>query len=352
MGELTTSFIPVDIHPYPGSPSTDFIRATADRSHVVLDTYTCARTRPFLGRIEVCRLLAPHLPAKIIPVSKEVLVTLWLLGNIESFRGVADRFDLGKSSLHRVLFQVCNALKAIRGTLIAWPTRDQLPQLADDFFRRTNMPGVIGAIDGTHIPIPGPSHERQAYINRKGFPSIQLQAVCDAKLRFINILTGWPGSVHDARVFRNSPLYTLLENGNFPEDYHLLGDSAYTLQPYMLVSYRDNGHLLPWQVNFNHIHSTSRVIMERAFGLLKSKFRRLQKLEMIDVERIPLVIAGACVMHNIILMKENLNLDLEIQQDLKVIGHDVGDDNVAARQIHAAAVQKRDEIATGLAMHM
>ncbi|XP_045122685.1 putative nuclease HARBI1 [Portunus trituberculatus] len=222
--------------------------------------------------IAFCRLLAPHLPAKIIPVSKKVLVTLWLLGNIESFRGVADRFDLGKLSLHRVLFQVCNALKAIRGL---------------------------------------------------------------------------PGSVHDARVFRNSPLYTLLENGNLPEDYHLLGDSAYTLQPYMLVPYRDNGHLLPWQVNFNHIHSTSRVVIERAFGLLKSKFRRLQKLEMIDVE-----ISGACVMHNIILMKENLNLDLEIQQDLEVIGHDVGVDNVAAREARSAVVQKRDEIATGLAMHM
>ena len=206
-------------------------------------------------------MLAPHLTVKIHPVSKKVLVTLWLLGNLESFRGVADRFDLGKSSLHRILFDVCEALKAIRGAVIAWPTRDQLPQLAQDFFRRTNMPGVIGAIDGTHIPIPGPSHERQAYINRKGFPSIQLQAICDANLRFTDILTGWPGSVNDARVFRNSPLHTMLENGHLPEEYHLLGDSAYALQPYMLVPYRDNGHLLPWQTHFNYIHSTSRVVM-------------------------------------------------------------------------------------------
>ena len=70
------------------------------------------------------------------------------------------------------------------------------------------------------------------------------------------------------------------------------------------------------------------------------------------IERIPLVISGACVIHYMILMKENLNLDLELQQDLKVIGHDVVGDNVAAREAHAAAVQKRDEIATGLAMHM
>lgn len=119
-----------------------------------------------------------------------MLATLWLLGNLESFRGVADRFDLSKSSLHNVLFEVCDGLKVLRNTFIVWPTENQLPELATEFLRKTNMPGVIGAIDGTHIPIPGPSDHRDAYINRKGFPSIQLQAVCDSNLRFLDICTG------------------------------------------------------------------------------------------------------------------------------------------------------------------
>lgn len=41
---------------------------------------------------------------------------------------------------------------------------------------------------------------------------------------------GWPGSVHDARVFRNSPLYQSAEHELFQGDTHLLGDSAYPLQ--------------------------------------------------------------------------------------------------------------------------
>ncbi|KAG0713690.1 hypothetical protein GWK47_015651 [Chionoecetes opilio] len=41
---------------------------------------------------ELCRLLAPHLTTRILPVNKKVLATLWLLGNQES--GVGDRFDL------------------------------------------------------------------------------------------------------------------------------------------------------------------------------------------------------------------------------------------------------------------
>lgn len=41
---------------------------------------------------------------------------------------------------------------------------------------------------------------------------------------------GWPGSVHNARVFRNSPLYQSAEHELFQGDTHLLGDSAYPLQ--------------------------------------------------------------------------------------------------------------------------
>jgi hypothetical protein len=39
------------------------------------------------------------------------------------------------------------------------------------------LPDVIGAIDGCHIPIKTPRENDSEYINRKGFHSLQLQAV-------------------------------------------------------------------------------------------------------------------------------------------------------------------------------
>ena len=39
-------------------------------------------------------------------------------------------------------------------------------------------------------------------------------------------LAGWPGSVHDSRVLRNSSLYAT-PNGKFPCDYHLIGDGGH-----------------------------------------------------------------------------------------------------------------------------
>lgn len=47
----------------------------------------------------------------------------------------------------------------------------------------TNIPQIIGALDGTHIPILPPFEGYRDYINRKGWPSIVLQGVVDSTLR-------------------------------------------------------------------------------------------------------------------------------------------------------------------------
>jgi hypothetical protein len=44
--------------------------------------------------------------------------------------------------------------------------------------RRYNFPGIIGLIDGTHVPLFGLKKEVVgAYINRKGFASKNVQIV-------------------------------------------------------------------------------------------------------------------------------------------------------------------------------
>ena len=61
-----------------------------------------------------------------------------------------------------------------------------------------------GAIDGTHIAIATPHHNHVAYVNRKSCHSIVMQGVVDGHYMFRDIVVGWPGSVHNARVFSNS----------------------------------------------------------------------------------------------------------------------------------------------------
>ena len=49
---------------------------------------------------------------------------------------------------------------------------------------------------------------------------------------FRDILTGWPGSVHDSRVLRNSSLFATAA-AKFPGDTHLLGDGGYPLKRFV-----------------------------------------------------------------------------------------------------------------------
>lgn len=131
------------------------------------------------------------------------------------------------------------------------------------------------------------------------------------------------GSVHDARVWRLSDIKTLIEqdeNRFFQNQYHLLADSAYPLSHYMLVPYRDNGHLNHVQRTFNTKLSKTRVVVERAFGILKGRFRKLKYIYMYNTEMIPLVILTCCILHNICIEHEDEPIG---ENDNEFIGEDI-----------------------------
>ena len=69
-----------------------------------------------------------------------------------------------------------------------------------------HVPQVYGSVDGTHIPILAPAIEYRDYVNRKGWPSIMLQAVVDDQLLIRDVCVGTPGSAHDAAIFNTSSL--------------------------------------------------------------------------------------------------------------------------------------------------
>lgn len=58
---------------------------------------------------------------------------------------------------------------------IAWPDLGRQNEVAADIERRSGLSGMIGFVDGTHIRLSFRPNEDQDYINRKGFPSLQLQ---------------------------------------------------------------------------------------------------------------------------------------------------------------------------------
>ncbi|XP_071111938.1 putative nuclease HARBI1 [Haliotis cracherodii] len=263
------------------------------------------RTEILMGEIasSMSRCVSQSLEGK-------VLSSLWFLSNRESYREVADKFGIDRGHQHRIVMEFCKSVSNLSARYLAWPSEAQAERIMTAFENKTGFPQVLGCIDGTHIDIKG-QEDRGSYINRKGQSSIQVQAVCDNKMRFVDVSAGYPGSVHDARVFKESPLFEMLERKSIVKEGHLLGDAAYPLKTYLLTPYRDNGHLNPSKKRFNFVHSSCRCVIERAFALLKGKFRKLIYLDMNLITSIPDFVLTTCVLHNLILVHESQDQESE-----------------------------------------
>lgn len=159
------------------------------------------------------------------------------------------------------------------------------------------MPGVVGAIDCTHIQILRPSVENsEVFRCRKGFFSLNVQAVCGPDLRFHSVVTRWPGSVHDSRIFHNSMLCADLEAGLDPS-YHLLGDSEYAIKTYLMTPVSSSSDAHEEACSFSH--AATRNTVERAFRVLKRRFSYLGKKIRTKLETTQAIIVASFVLHDI-----------------------------------------------------
>ena len=163
----------------------------------------------------------------------EVLVTIYWLACGASYRVTADAFSIPLSSICRIVHRTVEALMTILHRVIHFPQNHQLVEVGAGFTRLAGHEGLrcaVGAIDGCHIRIVPPAAQKQSYTNRKLFPSVVLQGVCDAGGTFLDVYIGNAGSVHDARVLRRSPMY---QQALYPPaGYFLLGDGGYPCLEY------------------------------------------------------------------------------------------------------------------------
>lgn len=95
-----------------------------------------------------------------------------------------------------------------------------------------------------------------------------------------------------------------------------MGDSAYPNRYWIVTPFKDNGFLTEQQRLFNKKLSSKRVVIENAFGFLKSRFRRLNGFENLSLNLCSQLILASCVLHNIVI-DDNVN-DLP---DLEEIDH-------------------------------
>ncbi|KAH6836845.1 hypothetical protein C2S53_008557 [Perilla frutescens var. hirtella] len=64
--------------------------------------------------------------------------------------------------------------------------------------------GYLGALDGTYINVTVINTDKPKYRTRKGQISTNVLAVCDRKMQFVYVLSGWEGSAADSRILRDA----------------------------------------------------------------------------------------------------------------------------------------------------
>ncbi|KAH7959370.1 hypothetical protein HPB49_010622 [Dermacentor silvarum] len=158
---------------------------------------------------------------------------------------LADRFDVAESSVQTCVDKILAFLNVLSAEVIAWLNAKK-GRCKAGFVSRSDgkvLRNTIGCIEGCHIEINTPSESAPSYSNRKTFPSIILRGLCDNRNSFIDLLVGFQGSAHDARLLKEGPFLT--DAGSNCGGGYLMGDSDDPLLPWRMTPYRKCENTFP-----------------------------------------------------------------------------------------------------------
>jgi len=150
------------------------------------------------------------------PVELQLAIFLRRIGSKDEIFSICSRFGIAEGTVYLYCKRVMLAILSLKNSLVIWPTEESRKIVHSGFKNIGGFENVIGAIDGTHIILGiAPLNQPEIYWNRKKKYSIQCQGIVNHRGVFIDYEIGWPGSVHDAKVYRNSFFYqnvsTLIE---------------------------------------------------------------------------------------------------------------------------------------------
>ena len=138
-----------------------------------------------------------------------------------------------------------------------------VPEKHASFARCEDFPAAIGVIDCTHHAIERPERNEELYYRKdQGNHSITTQVITSLTGKPIHVSSGYPGSCHDLRVFRDSGAQKHLAAGEV-----LLADQGYLRGPFISpYSFQDSD---PTHEYFNKRISHYRVVVEQTNRFLK-----------------------------------------------------------------------------------
>ncbi|XP_060809344.1 uncharacterized protein LOC106139680 [Amyelois transitella] len=265
------------------------------------------RVTPHLLKQDTCM-------RKSITPKEKLAATLRFLATGRTIECLKFSVIMSPAAIGEIIIDTCRAIVHVLQHCIKMPTtEDEWKAVAEEFGNRYHFWNCLGALDGKHVGIKKPAHSGSLYYNYKGFHSIVLMALVNAKKEFIMIDIGTNGRISDGGVLFYTKFWELYQQKklNLPEPSILPGSAR--ISPYVIIS--DEAFALgqnlmkPFPQNslneerkvFNYRLSRARSVVECAFGILNSKFGIFQRDLAFEPSKAALITATCCYLHNYLL---------------------------------------------------
>uniref|UniRef100_A0A1B0CFI8 Putative nuclease harbi1 n=1 Tax=Lutzomyia longipalpis TaxID=7200 RepID=A0A1B0CFI8_LUTLO len=246
---------------------------------------------------------------KIIPVWKQVAVSLAVLASTESFKTIGEIFGIDRGTVSKVLLEFCYGVNLIlQEEFMKFypPTAETISKNREGFEALSGLPQAYGAVGLFRIIVKT--------IDKKMRSSMKILAAADHRNKFTYVEVGLSDERSD--VFEKSLLkdyhkcnklfYDMSRKlGEASVPIFLVGDSNFQLQPYLITPYH-NTDLSPNEVYFNAVLRKSHKCVVDAFAQAKKRFPRLEKCKNVQADRVPLLMKTICILHNILIERNDL----------------------------------------------
>ena len=243
-------------------------------------------------------------------------ITLYRLAPGDYYYTISEMTGFGVATVCNITIEVSHAIVETlwkEAVLNKFPsTLEHFKDCVLDMEEEWQFPLAFSALDGCHIPTKMPrggANSAKEYHNFKNFYSIVLMGMVDAKMRFIWASVSCPGSNHDSIIIRSTsfyaklmecnilPIFTkLIEGVKVP--FMILADSAFPHLPWIQKPYT-NAVLSEKERYFNYRLGRARMVVESAYGMLKSRWRVLHRKCDSNNETMKIKTLACIVLHNI-----------------------------------------------------
>jgi hypothetical protein len=259
-----------------------------------------------------------------------LLKYLGVQGNAAGNTSLGSHFGIGEGTAELYRKRALVAILSLEHKVVYWPAEDERKEMSRRIKAVYYFPNCVGLIDGTLLILEmKPSLFGENYRSRKSNYALNMLVVCDEVGRVLYFLAGWPGSVHDNRVWRNCEMY-LQPDTFFSSSEYLLGDSAFVPGEHMIPAFKHppKSNMPAEESKFNTYLAKPRVKSEHCIGLLKGRFPWLKNIritihEKKDLKEILKFVTAAVILHNLLIdtpyeedwIDENF-LDLDDEDEL------------------------------------